>query len=277
MAVVPLTFCDACRRYRAPWRDRLPAFCFGCGQPVAPLDRARIAADLDRMRYLLDEIHAWSNAGLIDRALRKQLCAPYEAGLEIVARHLDDALPCGERPAPFLLFAGSIYFAVYFWDRLGRSGPLVAGGLLAVYGLGFAAIGYLLQRRYRAELSARVLYGVATAILPVASTVLGEPIRAGAGIGALAAGAGVAFGAVAFGAVGSRPTSRSSSSTTAFPRCCSAASRSPASPWASCSSSASCSCSASASSCSTWSATSPTTACTAPCWAGRWSRWPACA
>lgn len=101
----------------------------------------------------------------------------------------------------FLVFAGSIYFAVYFWNRLGRLGPLVAGGLLAVYSLGFAAIGYLLQRRYRAELSARVLYGVATAILPVASTLLGEPTRAGVGIGALAAGAVVGFGAVAYPAI----------------------------------------------------------------------------
>ena len=102
----------------------------------------------------------------------------------------------------FLMFAGSIYFAVYFWDRFGQLGPLVAGGLLAVYGLGFAAVGYLLQRRYRAELSARVLYGVATAILPVAATLLGAPIRGGGlGIAALAAGIVLAFGAIAYPAI----------------------------------------------------------------------------
>lgn len=102
----------------------------------------------------------------------------------------------------FLVFAGSIYFAVYFWGRLGAFGPLVAGGLLGAYGLGFAATGYLLQRRYRAELSARVLYGIATAILPVAATLLGEPVRtAGAGVAAIAAACVVAFGAAAYPAI----------------------------------------------------------------------------
>src|SRR5215813_7436851 len=99
MAVVPLTFCETCRHYRAPWRDRLPAFCSACGQPVTQPDRARIAADVERIHYLLDEVRTWSRTGLIDRALRKQLCDPYEAELELVARYLDQALPGGERPA----------------------------------------------------------------------------------------------------------------------------------------------------------------------------------
>src|SRR5882672_12020479 len=73
MAAVPLTFCEACRQYRAPWRDRIPAFCSACGRPVMQLDRVRIAADRDRIRYLLDEIHAWSRAGLIDGALCERL------------------------------------------------------------------------------------------------------------------------------------------------------------------------------------------------------------
>jgi len=100
MAAVPLTFCEACRQYRAPWRDRIPAFCSACGRPVMQLDRVRIAADRDRIRYLLDEIHAWSRAGLIDGALCERLCDPYEAELALVARHLDAALPSGERPTP---------------------------------------------------------------------------------------------------------------------------------------------------------------------------------
>ncbi|HET9623584.1 MAG TPA: hypothetical protein VFP84_19565, partial [Kofleriaceae bacterium] len=99
----------------------------------------------------------------------------------------------------FLVFAGSIYFAVYFWDRLGAFGPLVAGGLLTAYGLAFAGTGYLLQRRYHADLSARVLYGVATAMLPVAATLLGEPLRAGSvGTRVLAAGAVAALCGVAY-------------------------------------------------------------------------------
>jgi hypothetical protein len=102
----------------------------------------------------------------------------------------------------FLVFAGSIYFAVYFWDRLGQFGPLVAGGLLAGYGLSFAGAGYLLQRRYHADLSSRVLYGVATAILPVASTLLGEPIRSGGlGVGILAACVVGVFGAATYPAI----------------------------------------------------------------------------
>jgi hypothetical protein len=100
------------------------------------------------------------------------------------------------------MFAGSVYFAVYFWDRFGLLGPLVAGGLLAIYGLSFAGVGYLLQRRYRAELSARVLYAVATAILPVASTLLGEPIRTeGTGVAILASGIVVVFGAATYPAI----------------------------------------------------------------------------
>jgi hypothetical protein len=102
----------------------------------------------------------------------------------------------------FLVFAGSIYFAVYFWDRLGAFGPLVAGGLLALYGLGFTGTGYLLQRRYHADLSARVLYGVATAMLPVAATLLGEPLRAGsAGTRVLAGGAVAVLCAIAYPAI----------------------------------------------------------------------------
>lgn len=76
----------------------------------------------------------------------------------------------------FLVFAGSLYFAIYFWERLGSFGPLVAGSLLGVYASGFAGMGYLLQRRYRAELSARVLFGIATAIYPIAVTLAGEPL-----------------------------------------------------------------------------------------------------
>jgi hypothetical protein len=102
----------------------------------------------------------------------------------------------------FLMFAGSIYFAIYFWDRFGLLGPLVAGGLLAIYGLGFAGAGYLLQRRYRAELGARVLYAVATAILPLAAALLGEPIRdQGPGIAILAAAAVLVLGAATYPAI----------------------------------------------------------------------------
>ncbi|HEY0987910.1 MAG TPA: hypothetical protein VGD80_12690 [Kofleriaceae bacterium] len=102
----------------------------------------------------------------------------------------------------FLMFAGSIYFAVYFWDRFGLFGPLVAGGLLGIYGLGFAGVGYLLQRRYQAELSARVLYAVATAILPVASTLLGAPIHAQSpGIAIAVAGVVLVFGAATYPAI----------------------------------------------------------------------------
>ena len=90
----------------------------------------------------------------------------------------------------FLVFAGSVYFAIYFWNRLGDLGPLVAGGLLATYAIGFAGAGYLLQRRYHADLSARVLYGIAVLILPVAQTLLGEPIRHG-GLHAIAAATAV--------------------------------------------------------------------------------------
>jgi hypothetical protein len=288
-------FCEACRKYRSP-RPRVPSFCEVCGSPLAHLDLARAAADRERIRYLLAELRAWSQAGAIDRALRDRLSPPYEAELATLASYLDGYELATERPVPprchdqadhasefcpdcgsnlatwraqwaaasarssetvtdaapphaamppgtamspsaqpapapepaaprrarrllrelrpvfyenlllfvgaFLMFAGSIYFAIYFWDRFGRLGPLVAGGLLAIYGLGFAATGYLLQRRYHAELSARVLYGVATAILPVASTLLGEPIRTGSAGVALVAGACVAvFGAIAYPAI----------------------------------------------------------------------------
>ncbi len=91
----------------------------------------------------------------------------------------------------FLVFAGSVYFAIYFWDRLGSVGPLVAGSLLAGYASSFAGTGYLVQRRYHADLSARVLYAIATTILPVAVTLLGQPL-AGGGLGlSVLAGAAV--------------------------------------------------------------------------------------
>jgi hypothetical protein len=102
----------------------------------------------------------------------------------------------------FLVFAGSVYFAIYFWERLGAFGPLVAGSLLGVYASGFAGMGYLLQRRYRAELSARVLFGVATAIYPVAATLIGEPLRhGGALVGGLAAAAVLGWTAAATPAI----------------------------------------------------------------------------
>ena len=82
----------------------------------------------------------------------------------------------------FLVFAGSVYFAIYSWQRLGAFGPLVAGALLFAYATSFAGAGYLLQRRYRADLSARVLYMVATAVLPVALALAGPPAGAGAGV-----------------------------------------------------------------------------------------------
>lgn len=101
----------------------------------------------------------------------------------------------------FLVFAGSVYFAIYFWERLGVFGPLVAGSLLAIYASGFAGMGYLLQRRYRAELSSRVLFGVATAIYPVAATLAGEPLRHGGGVAALAGGAVLVWTAAAYPAI----------------------------------------------------------------------------
>ena len=60
--------------------------------------------------------------------------------------------------------------------RSSRNGPASSTSqvVTVLYGLGFAGVGYLLQRRYHVELSARVLYGVGTAILPVAATLLGE-------------------------------------------------------------------------------------------------------
>src|SRR5262249_45991935 len=100
MAAVPLTFCEACRQYRAPWQDRLPAFCGVCGRPVTQPDRARIAADLDRICYLLDEVRAWSRAGLINGALGERLCGPYAAELRRVPRLLAGARRARERAAP---------------------------------------------------------------------------------------------------------------------------------------------------------------------------------
>lgn len=352
-------FCDACRTYRPPWRGRPPAFCGVCGQPTTRPDRARLDADLGRLRFLLDQLRAWSETALIDRALRDRLARPYEIELDVAmddVRRYDEIVDrpappqchgpeadrqigaeasggstdadrragaeaggaptdgdrlagaepggaatatdrrleaspmqrwcsycpdCGlarerwrdlpaaaseppphgdagppaswaapapaelapvmlaaaggaaaDAPAPiavrearraprllrelrpvfyenllvflgaFLMFAGSIYFAVYFWDRFGRFGPLVAGGLLAVYGLGFVAVGYALQRRYRAELGARVLYAVATAILPLAATLLGEPIRTqGVGIAIVSASLVLVFGVATYPAM----------------------------------------------------------------------------
>ena len=102
----------------------------------------------------------------------------------------------------FLIFAGSIYFATYFWERLGSFGPLVAGSLLALYASSFAGMGYLLQRRYRAELSARVLFGIATAIYPVAATLCGAPLRTGSGgIALLSGGAVLLWAAAAYPAI----------------------------------------------------------------------------
>lgn len=307
-------FCETCRRFRAPREDRVPAFCEACGHPTTSPDRVRIEADRVRLRYLLDEVRAWSESGLIDRALGDRLAHPYEAEFAAAGRYLEGLHPTIDRAAPprchealeascrfcpdcgvdlaswrawqarqaayppasiypapvviaaapvaaptivpaptviaaapvaavigtgtaeqaapvpvpspgrasrllqelrpvfyenlilflgaFLMFAGSIYFAVYFWDRFGQFGPLVAGGLLAIYGLGFAGVGYLLQRRYHVELSARVLYGVGTAILPVAATLLGEPIRTGSSvIGVLAACVVGISGAIAYPAI----------------------------------------------------------------------------
>ena len=295
--------CDACRRYRAPWGARPPAFCPLCGHATTLPDRARIEADIGRLRYLLDELRGWVDASLIGGEFADRLAGPYRSELacaELYREQLDAVVErplapachdtavlgsafcpdCGvdlaawraertvaalpvtiattidapvatievpteppalvesrppppaiEEPRPepvarrrgrrllrelrpvfyenlilflgaFLMFAGSIYFAVYFWDRFGLLGPLVAGGLLAIYGLSFAGVGYLLQRRYRAELSARVLYAVATAILPIASTLLGEPIRTqGAGIAILSAGIVGVFGAATYPAI----------------------------------------------------------------------------
>ncbi|MCG8421092.1 MAG: hypothetical protein MJE77_24490 [Proteobacteria bacterium] len=101
-----------------------------------------------------------------------------------------------------LVFAGSIYFAIYFWERLGQYGPLVAGSLLSGYALGFAGAGYLLQRRYKSDLSARVLYAIATAILPVALTLAGEPLRRGStGVLLVSASSVLAVVAIAYPAM----------------------------------------------------------------------------
>ncbi len=97
----------------------------------------------------------------------------------------------------FLIFSGSVYFATYFWDRLGTLGPVVAGSLLTVYASGFAGLGYLLQRRYRADLSARVMFGIATAIYPVAATLAGAPLSRGGVTASLLAGIVVLAGAAA--------------------------------------------------------------------------------
>jgi hypothetical protein len=97
----------------------------------------------------------------------------------------------------FLIFSGSIYFATYFWDRLGSLGPLVAGSLLSIYASGFAGLGYLLQRRYKAELSARVMFGIATAIYPVAATLTGAPMSLGGGGTTLLSAAALLVGTAA--------------------------------------------------------------------------------
>ena len=93
-------FCEACRRYRPPRRDRPPAFCPQCGQPTLRPDRARLAADLDRLRYLLDELRSWVDGALIDRAIGDRLADPYRIELDVVGRCLERADAIVERPAP---------------------------------------------------------------------------------------------------------------------------------------------------------------------------------